>query len=661
VHDKMKYRPDIDGLRAVAVLAVLFYHAGFDFFSGGYVGVDVFFVISGFLITKKIADEILENKFTLISFYEKRIRRIFPALFTVILLTIPVGAWLYDISTYRELGQSATATTLFLSNIFFWTQSGYFESPSALKPLLHMWSLSVEEQFYLGLPLLLVLLFRFFKKYVRLILTLIAGASFITVIITLGSDPSAAFFLTRGRIWELLFGSLLALSTLGKMESRGRNFLSISGIALILASVLLYSEETAFPGAAAIPPVLGSALIIAAGIQGSSLVGKILSTKPFVFIGKISYSLYLWHWPLLVFARVYLIREFNALNLIIWFGATFLLSYLSWKYIETPFRSLTFIKKPRIFYLAAGVMVVTGLAGFIIHQRVGLPGRIQPGQAEILDRKTWHGEMTKWLNCETVDEIDPCLIGAYEQPQVFLLWGDSHANAMAPAVHYSASETPLAGYLIWRTGCPPLLGIDRMDHPGQECSTFSRKVIHYIEDHPEIKTVIISSRWVISADGSRFKSEEGNTVKLVDAENPNGTASNNHDLFVIGLQRTVEELVNMGRDVILVSSVPEIGYHVPSAYFVALRTNRDITALIAPTVEEFQLRNEFVLSVLSEVAENNSRVWKVDPAEILCNQQICQIVHDNKPLYNDDDHLSTTGGQFIAEVFDPVFENLKNH
>ena len=658
--DKLKYRPDIDGLRAVAVLAVLFYHAGFELFSGGFVGVDVFFVISGFLITKKIAEEILENKFTLISFYEKRIRRIYPALFVVILLTLPVGAWLYDLTTFRELGQSATATTLFVSNIFFWTQSGYFESPSALKPLLHMWSLSVEEQFYLGLPLLLVFLFRFFKKHVRLILALIAGVSFIAVIFTLRRDPSAAFFLTHGRIWELLAGSLLALSNLGTLKSRERNILSASGIILILVSVLFYTEETAFPGAAAILPVLGSALIIAAGIEGESLVRKILSTKPFIFIGKISYSLYLWHWPLLVFARVFLIREFTILDLTIWFAVTFLASYLSWKYIETPFRSLAFLKKPRIFYVAAAVMVITGLTGFVIYNRVGLPSRIPPEQAEILYGKTWHREMTKWLKCETGDDIEPCLMGADGQPPVFLLWGDSHANAMAPAVHYSASETPLAGNLIWRTGCPPLLGIDRTDHPNQECSRFANEVILYLKDHPEINTVILSSRWVISADGSRFKTEEGNTVKLVDSENPGEENPGNQILFETSLQRTIDELINMGREVVLVSPVPEIGYHVPSAYFVAVRTGRDISDIIAPTLEEFRTRNEVVFNVLSELSENNIHVRIVNPSEILCDELVCLIINDNKPLYNDDDHLSTVGGQFIAEIFDPIFEDLKN-
>lgn len=656
----MKYRPDIDGLRAVAVLAVLFYHAGFDFFSGGFVGVDVFFVISGFLITKKIADEIAEHKFTLVNFYEKRIRRIFPALFTTIFLTLIIGAWLYDTATFKELGQSATTTTLFVSNIFFWTRSGYFDSPSSLKPLLHMWSLSVEEQFYLGLPLLLVLLFHFFKKQVRLILGLIAGISFIAVVYILGRDSSAAFFLTPGRIWELLAGSLLALSKASDLKSFHRNLLSACGISMILASIVIYSDETLFPGAAAILPVLGSALIIFSGIGGKSWIGKLLSTKPFVFIGKISYSLYLWHWPLLVFARVYLIREMTRLDLAIWFFIIFLISFLSWKMIETPFRSLSFLPKPKIFYLAGTVMALTGIVGVAIHLTSGLPIRFKTEQAIILDEGVWNGERQHWLDCVSEDNFEPCHIGADNPSPVFILWGDSHAGALAPAVNLSASQAGLSGYIFWRSGCPPLVGIDRTTNQNQECSKLNNQTIDFIRDHHEIDTVILHSRWSRSANTTVGKFEDRKPVTLVDTEIPANSNLGNEVLFEIGLQRTVAELTDLGLDVVLVSAVPEIGYHVPSLFFVAERTGRDITSLIAPSVEEYQARNEYVITVLQDLAGKNSNVQLVDPAAILCDGSICRVVLDSKPLYRDDDHLSTFGAYQIAEIFNPIFSRKSN-
>ena len=662
MHYKMKYRPDIDGLRAVAVLAVLFYHAGFNFSSGGFVGVDVFFVISGFLITKKISENILAKEFTFIGFYERRIRRIFPALFTTILFTLVIGVWLYDAVTYKELGQSATATTLFTSNTFFWNLAGYFDSPSALKPLLHMWSLSVEEQFYFALPLVLVFLFRFFKKHVRTILAVIAGISFIAVTYTIGQDPSAGFFLTQGRVWELLLGSLLALTKVGTINNSQRNLLSAGGILMILTSIVIYSDETMFPGASAALPVIGSAMIIFSGIGGESLISRVLSTKPFVLIGKISYSLYLWHWPLLVFARLYLIREITALDLIIWFGITFLVSFLSWKLIETPFRSLSFLTKPRIFYLAGSVMALTAITGVIIQNTKGLPGRFDPEQNTIIGKETWHSEATLWLDCESEgeNELVTCPIGAEDRSPVFLFWGDSHADAVASAVNLSATNADAAGYLIWISGCPPLTGIDRTDHINQECSNFSRDVIDFVKDHGEIETVILSSRWTILAEGTRYKTEEGYTVSLTDSENPTSEEITNKALFTTGLNRTVDELLGLDRQVILVSPVPEIGYHVPSAYFVAARTNRDITDIIAPSLAEYRARNEVVLSVMDELAATYTDVQVVDPSHILCVENICQVVIDNQPLYINDDHLSTVGAYLIAEIFDPVFAGMNN-
>jgi len=247
VHSELKYRADIDGLRAVAVLAVVLYHAKFNGFSGGFIGVDIFFVISVFLITKKIADEIKAGQFSIITFYERRIRRIFPALFVVIIAVLLGGAWLFNPESYYELGKSSTATTLFVSNIFFWRQSGYFAAPSKLKPLLHMWSLSVEEQFYIFLPIFLVLVYRFLKKKPVLILTLAAVASFSLSLFILRHDASGAFFHAPFRAWELLIGSIIAITKI-QLPSRYNNLASGTGLVMILAGIYLFSEDTLFPG-----------------------------------------------------------------------------------------------------------------------------------------------------------------------------------------------------------------------------------------------------------------------------------------------------------------------------------------------------------------------------------------------------------------------------
>jgi peptidoglycan/LPS O-acetylase OafA/YrhL len=279
---KLQYRADIDGLRAVAVLSVLFYHAGMRLFSGGFVGVDVFFVISGYLITSIIINEIKANEFHLVNFYERRIRRIFPVLFAVVAFTLLCGALLYDAKNYTDVGNSAISATLFYSNIHFWSQSGYFEKVSTLRPLLHAWSLSVEEQFYIAFPILVLLIRRFLKSRFALSLTLAAVISFVLSVYKVQQDATSAFYLMQYRAWELLIGSILGLRIVPiKTNPVMRNIFSLTGITMILASVTLYSHETPFPGAAALVPVMGSALVIYSGQNGTSLIGKILSLNTF--------------------------------------------------------------------------------------------------------------------------------------------------------------------------------------------------------------------------------------------------------------------------------------------------------------------------------------------------------------------------------------------
>jgi len=294
---KLTYREDIDGLRAISVLAVVFNHAGITLFSGGYIGVDVFFVISGYLITSIILREILTADFSIIRFYERRIRRILPALFITIAFTVAVSAIMYDAEKFKEFGKSVIATTLFASNINFWRESGYFDAPSQLKPLLHTWSLAVEEQFYIFFPMLMFLIYRFARKIAPALLFGITILSLALAIVTVPQDPSAAFYLAQLRAWELLVGAFLALNIIP--ENAGKkysDFIGILGLVMVLAPVILYTADTKFPGLSALPPVLGAAFIIFSGVNNKTLIGKFLSLPPLVFIGKISYSLYLWHW-----------------------------------------------------------------------------------------------------------------------------------------------------------------------------------------------------------------------------------------------------------------------------------------------------------------------------------------------------------------------------
>jgi len=338
----MKYRREIDGLRALAVIPVIFFHAGFETFSGGFVGVDVFFVISGYLITTIILSELEQGKFSIVNFYERRARRILPALFIVMLVCIPF-AWLWLLpSDMKDFSKSLVAVSVFVSNILFWRESGYFDTAAELKPLLHTWSLAVEEQYYVVFPLFLMLFWKLGKRWIIVTLGLVFIASLALAQWAVYAEPSAAFFLLPTRGWELLIGAFAAFyfssanrKEFGKGLSECGGWL---GVALIFYAVFAYSKATPYPGFYAFVPTLGAVLIILFATQKST-VGKFVGNKLFVGIGLISYSAYLWQQPLFAFAKAY---TFNLLTIMVTTALIFLsfaFAYLSFKYVETPFRA----------------------------------------------------------------------------------------------------------------------------------------------------------------------------------------------------------------------------------------------------------------------------------------------------------------------------------
>jgi peptidoglycan/LPS O-acetylase OafA/YrhL len=288
------YRRDIDGLRGIAVLLVLAFHLGTSKCSGGFIGVDVFFVISGYLISSIILSEISASRFSLLSFYERRIRRIAPALFVMMLVTSLLAYKFFLPAELEQFAKSLLASTFSISNLYFFHQSGYFEGPAAMKPLLHTWSLAVEEQFYIFLPLFLIAVRRFFPDRQRVLILSVAIASFCVSVWGAFHDPSRTFYLAHSRAWELLLGTLIALDMFPRFSNAiWRNAASMAGLSSILLAAVIYDRTTPFPGAAALVPCLGAALIIAAGRSGPSIVSRLLSLSPIVFVGMISYSLYL--------------------------------------------------------------------------------------------------------------------------------------------------------------------------------------------------------------------------------------------------------------------------------------------------------------------------------------------------------------------------------
>jgi peptidoglycan/LPS O-acetylase OafA/YrhL len=417
----MQYRADIDGLRAVAVLPVVSYHAGIGP-AGGFAGVDIFFVISGFLITSIIVHDLEHHKLSLLRFYEKRIRRLFPALFAMILITTFVASFILLPGDLVKYSKSAIAALAFVSNFYFYSDIGYFNESADLKPLLHTWSLGVEEQFYLLAPLALAVFYRFLPRWSWLCLIgLAVGISF-GLGIWLGGH-AAGFYLPFARAWELGIGMLLALFAQRITISRifVADLIGLVSVALIFGTYFTVSDMTAWPGVAALAPVLGATGIIVAGTHPNALVARSLSKAPIVFFGKISYSLYLWHWPLIVLVGYGAFRPFNTFESLLLIVSAILIATLSWRWIEEPIRQRRVLRSPNVMFgsgLASALLLVSGL--FLVVDSKGFPDRVDP---ELFDRwqvsdlaNDFKIDDCHGLNAARVRQGDICLFGGGGQP-----------------------------------------------------------------------------------------------------------------------------------------------------------------------------------------------------------------------------------------------------
>lgn len=651
----MIYRPDIDGLRALAVLSVIFYHMGIGVFSGGFVGVDVFFVISGYLITSIILPDIEAKNFSVVSFYDRRIRRIFPALFAVLGVSSVIAFLLFLPSDFKSYGKSLVATTVFASNMLFWRESGYFEGPAEEKPLLHTWSLSVEEQFYIFFPLLLVVIYRLVRRRYILFLGPLFGFSLALSIWAVSEAPDAAFYLAPMRAWELLLGALLALRVVPMPAStRLGEATSLVGLALIGWSAVMFTADTPFPGVSAMIPCLGTAMIIYSGATGGPVVTRLLSKKAVVFVGLISYPLYLWHWPLLVFAKYYLDAELEWEQNVALFAIMVLLATLSWQYIEKPFRGKQHILGRRaLFATSAGVMsAVVGFGGIIVVMS-GLPQRFPPKLNQIealaqfetpdLDKKCF------WTTPDKVRHDDLCKLGSDTStgPE-FILWGDSHGGALVSVLNASAMLEERAGVSAIYLSCPPLLGVTR-HYTGStyRCRDFNVEVLKYIAENQGISTVILVARWALSAEGERYRGEMKSTVYIGDDASSEISLAENKKVFKRGLERTVSELRKLGKRVLLVAQIPEVGFDVPRLLAKAY-VNAGEWQQMPPTPRQYAERQEGVLAVFREM-ELKYGVKLVTIDELFCTVDSCGIEEDGLPLYSDDNHASRLGAARIVE------------
>jgi peptidoglycan/LPS O-acetylase OafA/YrhL len=652
----LQYRADIDGLRAVAILPVVFYHAGVAPFGGGFVGVDVFFVISGFLITSLIVFEMKAGNFYVSNFYQRRMRRILPALFVVLAFSAVVGWFILAPHDYKLLGQSIFATTYFSSNILFWRHSGYFDAPAAERPLLHTWSLAVEEQFYVIFPLYLILIFRFLPRLCIPVTVTLCALSFCVAAVSVKSHPNAAFFLAPQRVWELLLGGLLALKVLPTTKkSSVANALSIVGLLLIVIPVFNYSKATVFPGASALLPTLGAFAIIWAGVAEQPILNRFLSLSWPVFLGKISYSLYLWHFPLLAFAA-YLSIDIGEGKRILIVAVSAMFAVASWLYIEQPVRQGRglFASRKVVFSAAAASLVVFGAVGLATYFSGGFPGRVSPDGLQILaaadDFDPDRDACSTSAAWEVVEEPF-CTLGIAEGVPRFILWGDSHAETLRPGLDQIARSLGQAGIFAGRGGCAPVLEVERLDEP--ECLPINQAIVKRILASPTISTVILAARWGLWANGTRYKREARNPIAIARAEEVGRSNAHDSSALAAGLDRTIAVLQAAEKHIWLVGPIPEVGYAVPRALYIkSVNWFDDVD--IRPTTEEFMARQRLVLALFENLTQKYA-VGIIWPHALLCDAKLCYVEMNGKPLYSDDNHLTRSAAKYISPIFAPIF------
>jgi peptidoglycan/LPS O-acetylase OafA/YrhL len=652
-----KYRPDIDGLRAIAVLSVLAFHAFPSQLRGGFVGVDLFFVISGFLISTIIFESVEDGRFSYIEFYMRRIRRIFPALLVVLATCFVAGWFLLMPEEYQQLGKHLVAGATFFSNIALWREAGYFDDTAATKPLLHLWSLGVEEQFYIFWPLLVSFAYRRRLGF-PLLLGGIAAASFAVSLVTSVSNPTAAFYSPLSRFWELMIGGSLAWlllhrPTLVQYGPRASNALSAAGLLLIGVAVVYINENDVFPGWRALLPTVGAFLVICAGPR-AWLNKHVLGNRVAVAIGLISYPLYLWHWPLLSFANILegglFVPVSVRLTLVL---ASIVLAALTYRFVELPIRAKKRTKQANRLQIGALCLALAtlGTAGAVLFARAGLPSRAaadNPGFALY----TQNQQMRLALQpepCQLPDAKADRFCTAYNMAatgKLMVVWGDSHGGAWLPVLRQIAVERNMRLMAFVHVGCPPLLDTRRSDgaQSGRDCSRLglAEPIVSSIE---QLKPAVVFyiGRWSLYGNGWTLFGELQKATHFVTTD-PNGTATLATSRAALSSQfpLTVKALAASTPRLVIFQNPPVLeGKLLPRFYADPARI--EPTAAANQQTEAFERR-------LVESAATIPNVRIFDPVPRLCPGTTCQAVLGGVPVYEDDNHVSAQGSLLFRQA-----------
>nr|WP_299472295.1 acyltransferase family protein [uncultured Roseibium sp.] len=671
-----KYRADIDGLRALAVVPVVAFHAFPAWMPGGFIGVDVFFVISGFLISTIIFENLDRGTFSFVEFYSRRIKRIFPALLLVLVACFAFGWFTLLADEYMQLGKHIAAGAGFVSNFVFWSEAGYFDNAAETKPLLHLWSLGIEEQFYIVWPMLLWIAWKRGFNLLTLAVVL-ALVSFLLNLDAIGQDPVAAFYSPQTRFWELMSGSVLAWltrykwTTFSEIKPRidgwlakavyreetvpdGRtlsNTTSFLGSALLVFGFWKISKDLSFPGFWAVVPVLGAVFIIVAG-PGAWINRKILANKVAIWFGLISYPLYLWHWPLLSFARVI---EGQTPGLMIRLGAVVLsvgLAWLTYRLVERPIRVGGYGRiKVTVLIL---LMCVVGFFGYNTYSRDGLPFRSITANLRNLSQLTYFFPTTSACSANHPYALETCYESEKKYPETVALVGDSHMMALTHGFKHLFDENKLDSNVIaiGKVGCNPFLNTDSITFKKISfgCKDVITPAIRNLIQRDDVKWVLLVGRHAGRFTGKPFGEIEKEyllkpwTYTFLDGSLQ---SNSNQEAFELGLQHTVDEIVKAGKKVIFVHQFPEMGFDIRGCLDRFGTTKSDKCALDVDIVTE---RLTPYKDSVERIVAANPNVFQYDPMNLVCDDNVCDPFNEDGLLYyRDDDHMSKLGAEAVAQ------------
>ncbi|KQX19487.1 MULTISPECIES: acyltransferase family protein [unclassified Sphingomonas] len=671
------YRPEIDGLRAIAVGLVILFHAqfriaGVDPFPGGFIGVDIFLVISGYLIGLILLREMDAGRFSLLRFYERRARRILPALYVVLASTLPMAWWLMLPSELKTYGASLTSSVASVANIFFWQAGSYDAGDNLTTPLIHMWSLGVEEQFYLLFPALLLVVGRYARSWMMPILAGLTVVSLAVAETMTAYAPDASFYLLPSRIWELAVGAMLALHELDggreRVPFRCRSA-PLVGLAAILACVPFMSTHHHHPGLLTLIPVAGTALIIRYAGHGD-IASRWLASMPMVSIGLISYSLYLWHQPILAFGRLLRVDDAPTSVKLGWILLAILAAIATYHLVERPTRDRRRVGSRSIWIIAVAGGIALAAAGAALVVTNGAPGRFAApldaiARAEIVDEA---GIMQRGLGCMNyVPARGPCVFrGADAGGYNLLLIGDSHARLLSGAlIDRLDMSTSLASVtLLNRGGCLFLPGLVRVDDGVPSCpDAYNRARLDYALRQPRAVAVIMM-RLPIVVERSRFDNgaggaEPGNAPHLSAADGPYDRAASEERIRarIIG---TVERLIQRGVKVVLVYPVPEMGWNIPRK-LLQLARSEPAGAWLSPQQASVSRRQYLARSrrshAMLDAVGVHPDVARVYPENLFCAGARC-FSHDGTAIfYRDDNHLSRAGADRLVAAIGATIDD----